>query len=1075
MAKDKEEVVVEKDDKKKDDRTGQIKCSRCLSMIDIHKDGRGTCKYCGNEIFPTNEKIDAKAASCLNNIAQLRDEGLFDEALKYITIELNSGNKSSEVYFQQLLATFGVRYVDDNGEKVPTISRLSPYDIKQHPSYQLAIDAAKTEFEDGEAAAKQIEIDVNKIDEIRRKTLAASQNIEPFDVFICFKHKSALDVTSDTADCGVASAIYEKLTEEYGYKVFFSKETLKAGDDYEPVIFRALSTAKVMLVISATKPFKQSDGTFINYPESPWVKNEWSRYLGIMKAEKEQGVQNKHIAAVLYGVSPDELPSELQKYQALIYDGTFFNKLEKCLADWCPAEIGSKFAKTAIKKRDIGKVEIEKKTIVRKSIGSHNGSYTLTPAIKQVIDSAKDDLRSQNFKRARAYIDTELENKEFENNGELNWLGVQAYLEASSPDEFADKSLKFDDEATKERLKTYLVRSIEGDGVNDKTAQQIFDAVGKLALNSLKDGEVAVFEELYNFLTNYLNDDQQLQQSREFAEIINTVLQNRDMGGLGDFTKQEIEHLYFDVLDAAFTIGGADEVIEQYNQISNSLNYVNVFDLSAEFANKVLELYELDPNAIFMRFVNRYKINRFKGADPKNIVYNIANTEQTEFVANLEKALTDTFSSKDFVLDVDDNTNLLFMSFNFVYDYIKGCDGELLNKGFDVYKMIYSFIPAEKEYQEYAAESCGYFAIQFLSRGESQSYSIVKDLCQEYISTFGATSFDIFLLQLLADHKFQNIYELLSSGIDFEDREHTEIFNSMNTAAYTDESKDKGVWKQLVDLINAARNRSDVRNIFAEAGAVLRKNNSFMPVDTVLTIGVPTATEKVFECPVLDGYIAYYHSQYVYDSAFVESANDKLSQEGKWNSLSITRENDAIAKANLAYTRKQSVLACVLFTIGHLVIAAIIAFVLGLLLRNPENGFQHIAQTYWPQWTRWFYWVIFGLFVIFNAIVGGGLSVVSTSLFGKVLLKRTDINVDYDEVGRLKIFTAVGFAIAAAANAIGHKAGINIPVAEIVGFGVPILVTHYSKGCRNMITGFWLPYIDLAACVGMVLITRMVL
>ena len=78
-------------------------------------------------------------------------------------------------------------------------------------------------------------------------------------------------------DSTLAQDVYFQLTND-GFKVFFAKITLedKLGREYEPYIFNALNTAKVMLVIG-TKP---------EYLGAVWVKNEWSRFLALMKNDR---------------------------------------------------------------------------------------------------------------------------------------------------------------------------------------------------------------------------------------------------------------------------------------------------------------------------------------------------------------------------------------------------------------------------------------------------------------------------------------------------------------------------------------------------------------------------------------------------------------------------------------------------------------------------------------------------------------------------------------------------------------------------------------------------------------------
>ena len=82
-----------------------------------------------------------------------------------------------------------------------------------------------------------------------------------------------------TEDSYRARDIYYALTKE-GYHVFYAPETLaeKAGERYEPIIFSALASAKLMLVI----------GTKKEYFVAPWVRNEWSRFLELRKQDRSR-------------------------------------------------------------------------------------------------------------------------------------------------------------------------------------------------------------------------------------------------------------------------------------------------------------------------------------------------------------------------------------------------------------------------------------------------------------------------------------------------------------------------------------------------------------------------------------------------------------------------------------------------------------------------------------------------------------------------------------------------------------------------------------------------------------------
>ena len=103
-----------------------------------------------------------------------------------------------------------------------------------------------------------------------------------------------------------ARKIYDLLTAE-GYKVFFAPVTLqdKLGMAYEPYIFSALNSAKLMLVVSCNA----------EYANAPWVRNEWSRYLNIIKKD-----HTRKLFVVYKDLNPYDLPTELSAQQALNMD-----------------------------------------------------------------------------------------------------------------------------------------------------------------------------------------------------------------------------------------------------------------------------------------------------------------------------------------------------------------------------------------------------------------------------------------------------------------------------------------------------------------------------------------------------------------------------------------------------------------------------------------------------------------------------------------------------------------------------------------------------------------------------------
>lgn len=85
--------------------------------------------------------------------------------------------------------------------------------------------------------------------------------------------------------------------------MFFSRVTLEnaLGSAYEPTIFAALQSARVMVVIG-TKP---------EYFNATWVKNEWGRYLALIREGAD-----KTLVPVFRNMSGYDLPPEFAHLQA---------------------------------------------------------------------------------------------------------------------------------------------------------------------------------------------------------------------------------------------------------------------------------------------------------------------------------------------------------------------------------------------------------------------------------------------------------------------------------------------------------------------------------------------------------------------------------------------------------------------------------------------------------------------------------------------------------------------------------------------------------------------------------------
>ena len=244
-----------------------FKCKMCGGTIEFEPGATvGVCEYCGTK--QTLPHLDDDRRSNLYDRANhFRRNNEFDKAMDLYEQILNEDPTDAEAYWSLVLCRYGIEYVEDPAthKRVPTVNRTQFTSIFDDEDYKSALqhaDGYQRAIYEEEAAA---------INEIQKGILAISQKEKPFDVFICYKET---DVAGRrTQDSVLANDLYHQLTNE-GFKVFFSRITLedKLGTAYEPYIFAALNSAKVMVVLG-TKP---------EYFNAVWVKNEWSRYLSLV-------------------------------------------------------------------------------------------------------------------------------------------------------------------------------------------------------------------------------------------------------------------------------------------------------------------------------------------------------------------------------------------------------------------------------------------------------------------------------------------------------------------------------------------------------------------------------------------------------------------------------------------------------------------------------------------------------------------------------------------------------------------------------------------------------------------------
>lgn len=273
-----------------------FKCKMCGGALEINNNETvATCEYCGTQ--QTLPKLDDdKRANMYDRANHFRRNNEFDKAMGIYEQILNEDNTDAEAYWSLVLCRYGIEYVEDpsSHKRIPTVNRAQFTSVFDDDNYKSALqyaDSYQRAIYEEEAKA---------INEIQKGILAISQKEEPFDVFICYKETD--NSGRRTPDSVLANDLYHQLTQE-GFKVFFARITLedKLGSAYEPYIFAALNSAKVMVVLG-TKP---------EYFNAVWVKNEWSRYLSLIK----NGAKKMLIPAYK-DMDPYDLPEEFSHLQA---------------------------------------------------------------------------------------------------------------------------------------------------------------------------------------------------------------------------------------------------------------------------------------------------------------------------------------------------------------------------------------------------------------------------------------------------------------------------------------------------------------------------------------------------------------------------------------------------------------------------------------------------------------------------------------------------------------------------------------------------------------------------------------
>ena len=523
-----------------------FKCKMCGGTLEINNNETvAECAYCGTK--QTLPKLDdEKRANLYDRANHFRRNNEFDKASAIYEQILNEEGSDAEAYWSLVLCRYGIEYVEDptSHKRVPTVNRAQFTSIFDDDNYKSALqyadDYQKSIYEE-EAKA---------INEIQKGILAISQKEEPFDVFICYKETD--NSGRRTPDSVLANDLYHQLTQE-GFKVFFARITLedKLGSAYEPYIFAALNSAKVMVVLG-TKP------EFFN---AVWVKNEWSRYLALIK----NGAKKMLIPAYK-DMDPYDLPEEFSHLQAQDM-----------------SKLG--FMQDLIRgiKKIIG--SDEQKSSVR-NVAVETGVNT-----DALLKRAFIFLEDRNWDNADGYFEKVLDS---DPENAMAYLGkMMLQLRVSRQNELAELTTPFDDNGYFEKAIRYadatLKNTLQGYivTINERNEHNRLEAAYQEATSMMEsaDDESDYIEaaEKFEAISDYLNSSELSSKCRELAKTAHdeTIYQV----AYREETRETI--------DMSSKVSALEKAISKYKQIleyKDSTDRISKLNLDIEELNKKIEI-----------------------------------------------------------------------------------------------------------------------------------------------------------------------------------------------------------------------------------------------------------------------------------------------------------------------------------------------------------------------------------------------------------------------------------------------------------------------------------------------------
>ncbi|MBE6730402.1 MAG: TIR domain-containing protein [Ruminococcaceae bacterium] len=531
-----------------------LKCKMCGGDLNVNEGATtAECEYCGSlQTIPTVD--NEKKISLFQRANKLRSACEFDKAAGVFESIVAEFPEEAEAYWGLVLCKYGIEYVDDpaTGKKIPTCHRSSFDSVMDDNNFDLAMENADA------VARKVYRNEAKYIEEIRKGIISVSESEAPYDIFICYKETD--ENNERTIDSVFAQEIYNSLIEK-GYKVFFARITLedKLGLEYEPYIFAALNSAKVMIVV----------GTDYEYFNAVWVKNEWSRYLSLMSVDK-----TKHIIPCYKDVDAYDIPKEFNRFQAIDMNKIGFMQ-----------DLARGIEKLISVKQEVPNKEISEPVADSSKAVSllGRGKIALEDRDWQNADKFFEEVLNINYKNADAYLGKVLATEKCSDLSEF----VNKRKNSYSDDKFDEYELEQDVDYINKQIENYAI-----EGYFSRSEISSFYVERVKYLSSVKNCEKYLLDE-----SDYWKNHKVLARVYQFAsnELLATL----------NCAKEEV----FEYLRELITKARNSETINIKNAKDKYLQLIKNADISVELRYKQISD---NREMTYQRLVEQYNTAKSK-------------------------------------------------------------------------------------------------------------------------------------------------------------------------------------------------------------------------------------------------------------------------------------------------------------------------------------------------------------------------------------------------------------------------------------------------------------------------------